>query len=409
MSEAAALIDRFSEVRKRTETLCAPLETEDYVIQAVPEASPAKWHLAHTSWFFERFILSDYEPGFRPHHPHYFYLFNSYYHSVGGQTLFPRPHRGTLSRPTVKEVYRYRSEIDSRILNCLSLKSSPEKQQRLLEILELGLNHEQQHQELLLTDILYNFSVNPLRPIAFQRDELPRASKIPLTWTRYDEGLRQIGHRGAAFSYDNETPRHQTYVQSFELASRLVTNEEFSEFIRDGGYTEPTLWLSDGWDWVRSNSISEPLHWRPPFSEEMTLHGARKIDPDAPVCHISYFEADAFARWKGARLPSEEEWEIAVETLPIEGQFADSDIFHPLTHSLFGSVWQWTKSAYSPYPGFRRAEGALGEYNAKFMCNQFVLRGGSCATPRSHFRVTYRNFFAPEARWQFTGIRLARD
>jgi ergothioneine biosynthesis protein EgtB len=381
------------------------------------DASPAKWHLAHTTWFFETFLLEDALPGYRPFDPAYRVLFNSYYHSVGEQ--YPRPRRGLLSRPTLEQVLEYRSYVDKRVLGLMEAPgglSDP-----LAEVVELGLHHEQQHQELILTDVKHLLSCNPLRP-AYQEAPPPTPVRVsPVGWHRYEGGLCWIGSDGPGFSFDNEGPRHRVFLEAFELASRPVTNGEFLAFMEDGGYERPDHWLSDGWAAVQKHGWRAPFYWeqRDGGWWLMTLSGLREVHAEEPVCHVSLYEADAFARWAGARLPSEAEWELAAAEAPIEGGFADDGLLHPApAHAsgrtngpvqLFGDVWEWTQSPYGPYPGYRPPPGAFGEYNGKFMSNQLVLRGGSCATPRSHIRATYRNFFFPDTRWQFSGLRLARD
>ncbi len=412
----------FLEVRTRSEALARPLEIEDYGLQSMPDASPPKWHLAHTTWLFETFLLQPFLPGYRPFHPQFGYLFNSYYEAVGAR--HPRPQRGLLSRPTVREVYAYRSHVDAEMQRLLESPGSAWTE--FEPLLTLGLHHEQQHQELFLTDLKHGFSVNPLRPAyAAGRPDAP-AGSTPLAWVPFSGGVHEIGFPAAQegeFCFDNETPRHRVYLQDYRLASRLVTCGEYRQFMVDGGYRRPEWWLSEGWRTVQERGWTAPLYWEERDGEyrQMTLHGMRPVDPDEPVCHVSYFEADAFARWAGKRLPTEAEWEHAAESLsplgPTEGNFVESGHFHPVPagaegeglRQFFGDVWEWTASPYVPYPGFRPATGAVGEYNGKFMCNQFVLRGGSCATPRSHIRATYRNFFPPDARWQFTGLRLADD
>jgi ergothioneine biosynthesis protein EgtB len=409
-----ALASRYRDVRAATERLCEPLSAEDCAIQSMPDASPAKWHLAHTSWFFETFVLEDAIRGYRPFHADFRFLFNSYYNSVGEQ--YPRPERGMISRPSLEEVLAYRAHVDERMLDLLARSPGA----RLASVVEVGLQHEQQHQELILTDVKHLLSRNPLHPVYRDAPALARAAAPPLRWLAYSEGVREIGHDGVGFSFDNERPGHRALVGAFELASRPVTNGEFLEFVRDGGYEQPEHWLSDGWAKVRGDGWRAPLYWEERDGEwlQMTLSGLREVRAEEPVVHVSYYEADAFASWAGARLPSEEEWETAAGPLPIEGNFAESGLLHPAAlrtsngggpSQMFGDVWEWTRSAYAPYPGYRQPPGAFGEYNAKFMCNQLVLRGGSCATPISHIRPTYRNFFFADSRWQFSGIRLARD
>ena len=415
------LHQRFIEVRRFTDALSQPLSAEDCALQSMPEASPTKWHLAHTSWFFENFVLL--ALGEAPFHPRYGFLFNSYYEAEGPRQ--ERPKRGLLSRPSLDEVRRYRADVDRRVHRALR-EMSAERFAALGSVIELGLHHEQQHQELLLTDILHALAGSPLRP-AYREGAPPRSlagasGPGPMGWIAYDKGVREVGHDGAGFAFDNEAPRHAVYQSAYLLADRLVTCGEYQGFIEDGGYARPDLWLSDGWEAVKAERWSMPLYWARQGAsfEAATLDGVRPVDPSEPVCHLSYYEADAFARWAGARLPTEAEWEIAAAPAPLRGTFADGLALHPqpapprdpeLSHprQLFGEVWQWTASAYSSYPGFRPLAGALGEYNGKFMCNQLVLRGGSCATPASHLRASYRNFFPPGARWQFSGVRLARD
>ena len=412
------VLRRYVRVRNFSKRLCETLEPEDCVIQTMPEASPTKWHLAHTSWFFEEFVLKQFFPGYQPLHPQHGFLFNSYYNAVG--PFYSRPHRGLLSRPTVKEVFHYRSDIDLFIADLIE-SADEELLAKLEPIVTLGLHHEQQHQELMLTDIKSVFWQNPLRP-AFRTRDGGQAQPVPaMKWTKFDGGVYGVGHQGSGFSYDNEGPRHRAFVESFGLSSRLITNAEYLAFVGDGGYRRPDLWLSLGWNTLKEKGWEAPLYWekREGRWHTMTLAGMRELVPEEPVCHVSLFEADAYARWSGARLPTEEEWETASAELPLKGNFVESELYHvsPLRprdsatepHQMFGDVWEWTRSSYSPYPGYSTVAGALGEYNGKFMCNQYVLRGGSCATSQSHIRHTYRNFFPPEARWQFSGIRLAKD
>lgn len=410
------LAQRYQLVRRFSEKLCETLEPEDYVIQTMPETSPAKWHLAHTTWFFETFLLKQFFPEYQSAHPEYAFLFNSYYNAVG--PFYSRPHRGLLSRPTVKEAFRFREDVD--ILVTDLIESADEQLLAKLEpILTLGLNHEQQHQELILTDIKHVFWLNPLRPVFRKQEKAKTLPVAAIEWINFNEGLYWVGHEGSGFSFDNEGPSHPAFVPSFSLASRLVTNAEYLAFIEDGGYRRAELWLSLGWNTVKERSWDSPLYWEKRDGKwfTMTLAGMTPLIADEPVCHVSLFEADAYARWAGARLATEEEWEVASSDLPLEGNFAENELFHVCVYSssssksfqMFGDVWEWTRSSYSPYPGYSAAPGALGEYNGKFMCNQYVLRGGSCATSQSHIRRTYRNFFPPDAKWQFTGIRMARD
>jgi ergothioneine biosynthesis protein EgtB len=408
-TSAAQLAERFIGIRRATEALSEPLSDEDAVVQSMPDASPVKWHLAHTSWFFETFVLSR-AANFSPFHPAYGYLFNSYYETVGAR--HPRPARGLLTRPSLDEVRAYRRSVDERVLTLLGAACAPE----LLGTVELGLHHEQQHQELVLTDVKHLFGSNPLKPAYRQRERAPAAGSTPLTFHRFDAGICAVGHDGEGFAFDNETPRHRQFVEGYALSNRPVTAGEYLEFMRDGGYARPELWLSDGWRARGEHGWSAPLYWEEGNERLYTLAGLEPLAEDEPVCHVSYYEADAFARWAGGRLPTEAEWENAARELPIAGNFVESGALHPSPAptgpplaQLFGDVWEWTSSAHSPYPGYQPAAGALGEYNAKFMCNQLVLRGGSCATPESHIRASYRNFFPPDARWQFSGIRIARS
>ncbi|MEQ8822349.1 MAG: ergothioneine biosynthesis protein EgtB [Sumerlaeia bacterium] len=411
-----ALLEHYRRVRAFTETLCEPLETEDYIVQTMPDVSPAKWHIAHVSWFFETFLLKPNLRGYREIDPLYAYMFNSYYNAAG--PMHCRPRRGTLSRPTVAQCFAYRHHVD-RAMERLILGASDADFAQLAPIVTLGIHHEQQHQELLLTDIKNVFTANPMRPVYKAAPERPAAEAIPLRWLGFEGGIRQIGHAGGGFAYDNESPRHDALLRDFELANRCVTNGEWMEFMAGGGYRDPLLWLSAGWATIKETGWDAPYYWEKIDGQwmAMTMNGLRPIDPARTVCHVSYFEADAFARWSGCRLPTEFEWEAATEGLdPAVGNFVDNLAFEPAAapggpglRQAFGNVWEWTMSQYSPYPGYKAAPGALGEYNGKFMCNQFVLRGGSCATSRSHIRRTYRNFFQPEARWQFTGLRLAKD
>jgi ergothioneine biosynthesis protein EgtB len=418
-SEARALLtDRYHEVRAATERLCMPLSPEDCQVQSMDDTSPTKWHLAHTTWFFETFVLERWLQGYRVFDPAYRVLFNSYYEAVGRR--HPRPQRGLLSRPALADVHRYRAHVDAEMARLLeSGGAAPDDCAR---VTELGLHHEQQHQELILTDIKHLFSCNPLRPSYGAAVSPARADAAPLRWHDYGEGVHWIGHAGDGFAFDNEAPRHQSYLRSFALASRPLSNAEYLAFIDDGGYERPDLWLSDGWQAVQSRGWRAPLYWEQRDGEwhALTLAGLQPLRLDAPVCHVSFYEAAAIACWSGARLPTEAEWEIAAAAVPTVGNFVESAELHPgpvrtaspaadTPQQLFGDVWEWTRSAYEPYPGYRPAAGALGEYNGKFMCNQLVLRGGSCVTPASHIRATYRNFFPPDARWQFSGVRLARD
>ncbi|HEX3997433.1 MAG TPA: ergothioneine biosynthesis protein EgtB [Pirellulales bacterium] len=408
------IASRFLATRRFTEQICRPLEIEDFVVQAMPDASPTRWHLAHSTWFFETFVLARWQAGYQPFSADFQYLFNSYYNSLGEQ--FPRNQRGLLTRPTVAEVFAYRRAVDERMNELLASREDAE----LSQVVELGIQHEQQHQELILTDLKYLLSCNPLAPVYRESGiERPDQPGQNARWKSFPGGIVSIGYGGQKFSFDNERPRHQVLLQPFELSDRLVTCGEYLEFMNDGGYRRPEFWLSLGWSTKREQAWVGPLYWteRDGQWHAFTLSGIRPVRLHEPVVHVSYFEADAFARWRGARLPSEAEWEHAAAELPIDGSFAEREHFHPveggaLRHGLaqlFGEVWQWTQSPYTPYPGYAPPAGALGEYNGKFMCNQYVLRGGSCVTPASHIRATYRNFFPPEARWQFSGIRLASD
>ena len=404
-----ALAQHYWHVRCATLDLIAGLAAEDAAIQSMPDASPVKWHLAHTTWFFEEFVLGR-APRYVPLHADWRFLFNSYYQSVGA--MHARAQRGLLSRPTLAEVLDYRAEIDERMRERLLQPVDAE----LDALVTLGLNHEQQHQELLLTDIKHLFSRNPLEPVYRRAPPPVHGTAPPLRFLAGAEGVVEIGHAAAGFAFDCETPRHSTLLHPHALANRAVSNAEYCDFIRDGGYRKPTLWMSEGWNTVVREGWQQPLYWSSDLATEFTLAGRAALDPHAPVCHVSFFEADAFARWAGARLPTEAEWESLAAAHPIEGNFADSGYLRPLpagagdgARQLFGDVWEWTASPYVAYPGYHPLPGALGEYNGKFMCGQYVLRGGSCATPRGHMRASYRNFFGPADRWQFTGLRLGKD
>lgn len=401
------LSEHYQSVRTLTRDLCRTLAPEDMVVQSMPDASPAKWHLAHTTWFFENFILQPYVENYQLFHPRYGYLFNSYYQGAG--RMHARPQRGLLSRPTAAEIIRYREHVDEHMQRLMRQRAGDVQ---LAFLVTLGLNHEQQHQELLLTDIKHLFSLNPLKPVWRELAAPPRSASQKLEFIERPEGLFQIGHLGDGFAFDNETPRHRVFLQAHSIANRLVTNGEYLEFIRAGGYSKPELWLSDGWSTVQREGWQRPLYWDDDLTAAFTLGGERELDANAPVCHVSYYEADAFARWAGTRLPTETEWENFAAGQPIAGNFLDNGLFQPATGSTphaYGDVWQWTSNAYSPYPGYQPLAGTLGEYNGKFMANQLVLRGGSCVTPRDHIRASYRNFFYPQQRWQFMGIRLAKD
>jgi ergothioneine biosynthesis protein EgtB len=410
-SDAEALARAFAEVRAQTEALCAPLETEDYVIQSMPDVSPPRWHLAHTSWFFEQFILGEQLPGYARYHPMYAYLFNSYY--IGAGEFHPRFQRGTITRPTVAEVYAYRRHVTDAVQRFLE-NADERKLAEVSFLTTLGLNHEQQHQELLLTDIKHILWSNPLEVVYTPREEAASQQAMPMGWREHRGGVVEMGASGEGFVFDNELPRHKLYLRDFRIANRLVTNGDYLAFMEDGGYQKPELWLSDGWATVREQGWEAPLYWEQRDGDwwQFTLSGLRRADPNEPVVHVSHYEADAYARWAGKRLPTEAEWEHAAESMAIRGNFVESGLYHPAVETeagMYGNVWQWTGSAYLPYPGFEPLPGTVGEYNGKFMSGQMVLRGGSCATPASHIRATYRNFFQPYHRWQFTGIRLAED
>ncbi len=415
--ERSALRARYRSVRAATERLAAPLSPEDCVAQSMPDASPVKWHLAHTTWFFETFVLEPADPDFVPFDAPFRVLFNSYYNAIGEQ--HPRPQRGLLTRPSLNRVRAYRAHVDRAIADRLS---SGDVDPAQCAVVALGLEHEQQHQELILTDAKHLLAQNPLRP-AYREDlstPAPRGG-APLSWHRFDDGIRWLGDDGPGFHFDNESPRHRQLVPAFELASRPVTEAEFAAFVDAGAYEQPEWWLSDGWTALQQEGWKAPAYWErcDDAWQVFTLAGRRPLAPDAPVCHVSFFEADAYARWAGARLPTEAEWETAAEALPVAGNFVEEDVLQPVPLGpdegreaparMFGDVWEWTASPYVAYPGYRASAGALGEYNGKFMCNQWVLRGGSCASPREHLRASYRNFFPASARWQFSGLRLARD
>jgi ergothioneine biosynthesis protein EgtB len=411
-SASSILETEYRRVREATRGLCATLAPEDTVAQSMPDASPVKWHLAHTTWFFEEFLLGHFETGYRRYREGWDYLFNSYYQTVG--PMHARPQRGLLTRPTLDEVVAYRAYVDDAMHDLLQRRGDSRE---LSSRLELGLNHEQQHQELLLTDILHLFSLNPLRPVFREAPATRTTESLPLRFIEGRHGIAEVGHAGADFAYDNESPRHRQLLHPHAIANRCVSNAEFRDFISDGGYRNPSLWLSEGWDTVHREAWQHPLYWTDDLQSEFTLAGQREMDPHAPVCHISFFEAEAFARWADARLPTAFEWEAMAQELPVAGNFVESGALCPrpaagdasLPTQMFGDAWEWTSSPYVGYPGYRPATGALGEYNGKFMNGQWVLRGGSCATPARHVRATYRNFFYPAARWQFSGQRLARD
>lgn len=416
-SDRGELLDCFLAVRGETDRLTAPLSEEDQVVQSMPDASPAKWHRAHVTWFFETFVLGGFQPGYEVFHPHYTYLFNSYYNAVGAR--YPRPQRGMLTRPPAADIDAYRSHVDDAMQEFIR-SASASVWSDIAPLIVLGLHHEQQHQELILMDILHAFSLNSIDP-AYQTWRASPARKAPaLRWIDYPGGIHETGHAGETFSFDNEGPRHQVLLQPYRLASRLVTNGEWLEFIEDDGYRRPELWLSDGWTTVQAENWQAPLYWQQAGRDwqAMSLSGRQQINFQAPVCHVSYYEADAYARWAGRRLPTEAEWECAADGLPVAGNFVGSGLLRTapaegggtaMPEQMFGDVWEWTQTAYSAYPGFQPVEGAVGEYNGKFMANQMVLRGGACVTPDGHVRATYRNFFYPHMRWLFGGVRLADD
>jgi ergothioneine biosynthesis protein EgtB len=409
---SSSLWPKYTEIRDRTMALAAPLSAEDCCVQSMPDASPIKWHLGHTTWFFETFVLERFEVPFKPFHNAFRVMFNSYYNAVGEK--HSRPQRGLLTRPPLSAIQDYRRNVDERMRRLLE---RPVNDDMLRSLTVLGLNHEQQHQELMLTDIKHLFSQSPLKPCYQAPGTYPSVPSAALEWHDLEGGIVQIGHAGEGFCFDNESPRHKEYIQPHQLASRLVTNAEYLQFVDAGGYEDPAFWLSEAWDWIRANQHSHPLYWLGGDAGwmEFTLGGVLPLDPNLPVVHVSYYEADAYARWSGARLPTETEWEHAASQQQISGNFADSNRFHPAAATgaglvqIYGDVWEWTQSSYSPYPGYYPAKGAIGEYNSKFMVNQYVLRGGSCATPLEHIRSSYRNFFPAHACWQFSGIRLARD
>ncbi|MBT8101346.1 MAG: ergothioneine biosynthesis protein EgtB [Gammaproteobacteria bacterium] len=405
---ADSLSDRYRDVRGTTMSLIADLQPEDTVVQTMPDVSPTKWHLAHVTWFFERFVLEANVPNYLRFDEQFHYLFNSYYQTAGA--MHARPERGLLSRPTLAEVLKYRAYVDTAMQQLLHTQESDNE---VASLTILGLNHEQQHQELLLTDIKHVFSRNPLQPAVRPSPAQPaNTSSSAHSFTNGQTGIHRIGATGDEFFFDNETPRHDALLHEHRMGDRLVTNAEYRAFIRDNGYGTAELWLSDGWATIQERGWQRPLYWDEALETEFTLGGQREIVDDAPVCHVSYYEADAFARWAGARLPTEFEWELAANQQPVEGNLLESGLWHPVaakSAQFFGDVWEWTSSSYAPYPGFKPLAGSLGEYNGKFMCNQMTVRGGSCVTAADHIRASYRSFFYPDARWQFLGIRLAKD
>jgi ergothioneine biosynthesis protein EgtB len=411
--DAAKLSERYRQVRTYTEALAAPLSGEDQTVQSMPDVSPTKWHRAHVTWFFETFVLAEQEPDFVPFQPQYWFLFNSYYESLGPR--YSRADRGALTRPGAQEVGDYRVDVDARMLTTIAALDAGALE-KAADVIELGFHHEQQHQELLLMDIKHVLSLNPLRP-AYAGSPSAPSRPDALGWVDLDGGLVEIGHEGNGFSFDNELPRHRVFLEPYRLADRLVTNAEWLDFMTDGGYQRHHFWLSDGWARVKADGWRSPLYWHEADGEwvEHTLTGTRALDLGAPACHISHYEADAYAAWAGKRLPSEAEWENAAAGLPVSGNLSDINTFHPRTaghadgglRQMFGDCWEWTSSAYLPYPGFQAADGAIGEYNGKFMSGQMILRGGCAFTPPDHARATYRNFFAPAARWALSGVRLA--
>ncbi|MFK7825651.1 MAG: ergothioneine biosynthesis protein EgtB [Oligoflexales bacterium] len=411
----------FESLRQASLQLCEPLKHEDYNLQCMDDASPPKWHLAHTTWFFEQFLLLPFKKSYSAFSDSFHFLFNSYYETAGN--LYPRPRRGLIARPTLETVLRYRSSVDEHMQELLHHTEHPDYE-KILATAEIGLHHEQQHQELLLTDTKFNFFCQHERPVYRRstRKTLKPSNEKP-SWIELDKGVHEVGHDlTTGFGYDNECPLHKVYINPVSISSHLSTNGEFAEFIDAGGYERVDLWLSEGWNFINKEGIRHPMYWEKIGNDwyEFTLSGRRMLDLNAPVCHLSYFEADAFANWKNCRLPTEFEWEVASKGITVAGNFLETQSFHPLPPAVqnqnsqgfsqfFGDVWEWTQSAYAPYPNFKSLHGSLGEYNGKFMCNQYTLRGGSCVSPEYHIRRTYRNFFSPHSRWQFTGIRLAKD
>ena len=408
---------RYLEIRKFTEKICRSLEPDDFGVQSMPDVSPVKWHLAHTTWFFETFILKEFYSKYVVFHPQFHFLFNSYYETLGDHQ--PRPERHLINRPTTKEIFQYRSHVDQKVLDLLNRFFPSEHRSEILKRLELGLQHEQQHQELLLMDIKHVFYMNPMKPSYPCQKSKKDQEASKCKWIEYSGGMAVLGFGGKSFAYDNEKPKHQVFLNPYALCSRLATNGEFLEFIENGGYHNSQFWLADGWNQIQTEKWQAPLYWEKLENQWMLtkLSGVEKLPLEEPVCHVSFYEANAFARYKGVRLPTESEWENAATELTLEGNFLEKGILHPETsifssdhpEQMFGDCWECTQSTYSPYPGFKPEDGSLGEYNGKFMCNQMVFRGGSCVTSHSHMRVSYRNFFYPHMRWQFSGIRLAKD
>ena len=417
-------IENYTETRKLTEKICAPLQTEDYVLQPMADVSPPKWHLGHTTWFFETFLLKRFLKDYKPFHPQFSFIFNSYYESIGERVL--RVNRGNLSRPTVNDVMAYRAYVDKHMILLFNTIGENDEAE-FGKFFTIGINHEQQHQELLITDIKYILYNNPLMPAYLDKDQLSKTGKVqvtkPLEYLPVEGGLHYIGYKGDGFAWDNEKPAHKVYTDDFKIANRLITNGEFIEFINDGGYRKFNLWQGEGWDKVKAEQWQAPLYWEMTDGQWMnyTLLGIQPVNLNEPVTHVSFYEADAYASWAGARLLTEPEWEIAAHQYHADsenGNFMDSENWQPVAATenenktcaqMLGDVWEWTYSGYFPYPGYQREEGALGEYNGKFMINQMILKGGSCATPKNHIRTTYRNFFHPDKRWQFSGIRLAKS